>query len=50
MSNNHNSKVSQERIETNNGLMIVLILVVLLFGGLVEIVHLFFKKSTTEPL
>ena len=50
MSNNHNSKVSHERIETNNGLMIVLILVVLLFGGLVEIVPLFFQKSTTEPV
>ena len=30
--------------------MIVLILVVLLFGGLVEIVPLFFQKSTTEPV
>lgn len=45
MSNNHNSKVSHERIETNNGLMIVLILVVLLFGGLVEIVPLFFQNQ-----
>ena len=50
MSNNHNSKVSHERIETNNTLMIILILVVLLFGGLVEIVPLFFQKSTTEPV
>jgi cytochrome c oxidase cbb3-type subunit 2 len=30
--------------------MIVLILVVLLFGGMVEIVPLFFQKSTTEPV
>lgn len=50
MSNNHNSKLSHEAIETNNFLMIVLILIVLLFGGLVEIVPLFFQKSTTEPV
>jgi cytochrome c oxidase cbb3-type subunit 2 len=31
-------------------LMIVLILLVLLVGGLVEIVPLFFQKSTTEPI
>ena len=49
MSNNHSS-LSHEKIETNNFLMIVLILIVLLFGGLVEIVPLFFQKSTTEPL
>jgi cytochrome c oxidase cbb3-type subunit 2 len=47
---NHNSSLSHEAIETNNFLMIVLILVVLLFGGLVEIVPLFFQKSTTEPI
>jgi cytochrome c oxidase cbb3-type subunit 2 len=41
---------SHEKIETNNFLMIVLILIVLLFGGLVEIVPLFFQKSTTEPI
>jgi cytochrome c oxidase cbb3-type subunit 2 len=49
MSNNHSS-LSHEKIETNNFLMIVLILLVLLFGGLVEIVPLFFQKSTTEPI
>jgi cytochrome c oxidase cbb3-type subunit 2 len=49
MSNN-NSGVSHAAIETNNFLMIVLILIALLFGGLVEIVPLFFQKSTTEPL
>jgi cytochrome c oxidase cbb3-type subunit 2 len=42
--------VSHELIETNNFLMIVLILLVLLVGGLVEIVPLFFQKSTTEPI
>ena len=38
------------RVETNNLLMIVLILVVVAIGGLVEIVPLFFQKSTTQPL
>lgn len=42
--------ISHEKIETSNFLMIVLILVVVLFGGLVEIVPLFFQKSTTEPI
>jgi len=42
--------LSHEKIETNNFLMIVLILLVLLFGGLVEIVPLFFQKSTTEAI
>ena len=44
------SSLSHEKIETNNFLMIVLILLVLLAGGMVEIVPLFFQKSTTEPL
>jgi len=48
--NNANSGLSHESIETNNFLMIVLILLVLLVGGLVEIVPLFFQKSTTEPI
>lgn len=48
--NNSTSGLSHEKIETNNFLMIVLILLVLLVGGLVEIVPLFFQKSTTEPL
>ena len=42
--------LSHEKIETSNSLMIVLILIVLLFGGLVEIVPLFFQKSTTQPI
>ena len=48
--NNANSSFSHEKIETNNFLMIVLILLVLLVGGMVEIVPLFFQKSTTEPI
>jgi len=39
-----------ERIETSNFLMIVLILVVVAVGGLVEIVPLFFQRSTTQPV
>lgn len=38
------------KVETNNFLMIVLILLVVSFGGLVEIVPLFFQKSTTQPI
>jgi cytochrome c oxidase cbb3-type subunit 2 len=37
-------------IEKNMGLLIVLIVVAISFGGLVEIVPLFFQKSTTEPV
>jgi cytochrome c oxidase cbb3-type subunit 2 len=39
-----------EKVETNLGLMIILILLVISIGGLVEIVPLFFMKSTTEPV
>ena len=42
--------LSHEKVETSNFLMIVLILLVLAVGGLVEIVPLFFQKSTTEPI
>ena len=38
------------KVETNNFLMIVLILIVVSIGGLVEIVPLFFQKSTTQPI
>jgi cytochrome c oxidase cbb3-type subunit 2 len=48
--NNSKSGLSHEKIETNNFLMIVLILLVLLVGGMVEIIPLFFQKSTTEPI
>jgi cytochrome c oxidase cbb3-type subunit 2 len=40
---------SHEKIETNNLLMIVLILLVVAVGGIVEIVPLFFQRSTTQP-
>lgn len=41
---------THERIETNNFLMIILIVLVIAVGGLVEIVPLFFQKSTTQPV
>ena len=41
---------SHASIETNNFLMIVLILLTVAVGGLVEIVPLFFQKSTTQPV
>jgi cytochrome c oxidase cbb3-type subunit 2 len=41
---------SHELLEKNIGLMIVLILLVVSVGGLVEIVPLFFQKSTTQPV
>ncbi|MBP5990731.1 MAG: cytochrome-c oxidase, cbb3-type subunit II [Piscinibacter sp.] len=47
MANNQATGLSHEKIETNNFLMIVLILLVVAVGGLVEIVPLFFQKSTT---
>ena len=48
---NANRPVSgHEKIETSNFLMIVLTLVTILFGGLVEIVPLFFQTSTTQPV
>lgn len=56
MSNNEPSNknmkrgFSHEKIETNNFLMIVLILLVVAIGGIVEIVPLYFQKSTTEPI
>jgi cytochrome c oxidase cbb3-type subunit II len=41
---------SHEKVETSNFLMIVLILLVVAIGGAVEIIPLFFQKSTTEPI
>jgi cytochrome c oxidase cbb3-type subunit II len=47
MANNEATGLSHEKIETNNFLMIVLILLVVAVGGIVEIVPLYFQKSTT---
>ena len=41
---------SHEKIETTNLLMIVLIVLVVAVGGIVEIVPLFFQRSTTQPV
>jgi cytochrome c oxidase cbb3-type subunit II len=40
----------QEKTETNVGLLIILSLIVVLWGGLAQIVPLFFQHSTTEPV
>jgi cytochrome c oxidase cbb3-type subunit 2 len=47
MASNH-TPTGHEKIETNNFLMIVLILIAVAVGGLVEIVPLFFQRSTTQ--
>jgi len=51
MSDNHTPApgFSHEKIETSNVLMIVLILLTVAVGGLVEIVPLYFQRSTTQP-
>jgi cytochrome c oxidase cbb3-type subunit 2 len=46
----HAQPSGHEKIETSNFLMIVLILITVSIGGLVEIVPLFFQKSTTQPV
>jgi len=42
--------MSHEKVETNIGLMMVLIFIVILIGGMIEIIPLFFTKQTTEPV
>ncbi len=39
-----------ERLETNIGLMVVLVLIVISFGGLVTIVPLFYQVNLTRPV
>ena len=48
--NNNKAGFTHEKVETNNFLLIVLTFLVVAVGGLVEIVPLFFQKSTTEPI
>jgi cytochrome c oxidase cbb3-type subunit 2 len=43
-------KLTHDKIERNVGLMIILVILVVAVGGLVEIVPLFFQRSTTEPV
>lgn len=40
----------QQKVEKNPLLLIVLTLLVVIWGGIVEIVPLFFQRSTTEPV
>jgi cytochrome c oxidase cbb3-type subunit 2 len=49
-SHEQNSGNLHEKIETNNFLLIVLTLITISFGGLAEIVPLFFQKTLTEPI
>ncbi len=41
---------SQEKVESNVTLLIIFTTLALIFGGLVEILPLFFQKSTTQPI
>ena len=41
---------SHATIERSNALLIVLVILVVLVGGLVEVVPLYFQRSTTEPV
>ena len=50
MAHDNAPAVGHEKVERNIGLMVVLILIVVAFGGLAEIVPLFFIKDTTEPV
>src|SRR5512142_110347 len=43
-------KLTHDLIERKTGLLIALVLLVVSVGGLVEIVPLFFQRSTTEPV
>jgi len=43
-------KLTHDMIERNNGLLIILIILVVSVGGLVEIVPLSFQKSVTQPV
>jgi cytochrome c oxidase cbb3-type subunit 2 len=42
--------IKHDVIERNSGLLIVLIILAIAFGGLVEIVPLYFQRSTTVPV
>jgi len=43
-------KITHDMIEKNIGWMVLLVVLVVSVGGIVEIVPLFFQKSTTEPV
>jgi len=48
MASTEHKSSGHQRIETSNFLMIVLVLLTVIAGGAVEIVPLFFQRSTTE--
>ncbi len=43
-------KLTHDLIERKTGLLILLVILVVSVGGLIEIVPLFFQRSTTEPV
>jgi cytochrome c oxidase cbb3-type subunit 2 len=43
-------KITHDMIEKNIGWMVLLVILVVSVGGIVEIVPLFFQRSTTEPV
>ena len=42
--------MNHDKIEKNTTLLVILVILVVAIGGLVEIVPLFFQRSTTEPV
>ena len=42
--------LSQEKIEVNVGLMIIIVVLLVSVGGLIQIIPLFFMNSTTQPV
>jgi cytochrome c oxidase cbb3-type subunit 2 len=44
------SFITHDKIERNQALLIILVILVVAVGGLVEIVPLYFQKSVTEPV
>ncbi|PXW98730.1 cytochrome c oxidase cbb3-type subunit 2 [Sphaerotilus hippei] len=50
MADKNHAVGGHERIETSNFLMIVLTLLTVIWGGITEIVPLFFQRSTTEAV
>ncbi len=42
--------MSHEVVEKNVGLLVILVVIVISFGGLAEIVPLYFMKDTTQPV
>ena len=50
MSSENQAVSGHQKIETSNFLMIVLVLLTIIVGGAVEIIPLFFQRSTTQPV